>query len=132
MFVAMKYRISEAAEMLGVSADTVRRWVDSGKIAATRTPAGHREVDGPSLASFLSSLREEDSTWRSRQSARNRFPGIVTAVNSDQVSATVEIQAGPFRIVSLHTAEAVRELGLEPGARATGVVKATNVIIEGP
>jgi len=127
----MQYGIGEVSELLGVSPDSVRRWVDAGKIAATRNQAGHRQIDGASLAEFVVSMRDEGHEWRSRQSARNRFPGIVTAVVSDQVSAKVEIQAGPHRIVSLHTAEAVAELGLEPGMRATAIVKATNVILEG-
>lgn len=127
----MKYRMSEVAEFLGISPDTVRRWVDSGRLPATRTKAGHREVDGADLASFIVALRGRDDPWRARLSARNRLSGIVTGVNIDDVCATVEIQAGPHRLVSLHTAEAVRELGLEPGMRATAVVKATNVIVEG-
>ena len=128
----MKYRMSEVAEVLGVSTDTVRRWVDAERLPAVRTKAGHREVEGTALAKFVVESRDQaDESWRHRLSARNRFPGIVTAVNSNEVSATVEIQAGPHRLVSLHTAEAVKELGLKPGMRAVAVVKATNVIVEG-
>jgi len=125
----MNYGIGEASDLLGVSVDTVRRWVDAGKIEASRNSAGHRQIDGKSLADFVVGLRDGDHEWRKRQSARNRFPGIVTAVVTDKVSAKVEIQAGPHRIVSLHTAEAVAELGLKPGVRATAIVKATNVLL---
>ena len=127
------YRISEAAELLGVSVDTVRRWADAGKLETVRTAQGHREVAGPELARFAVTL-PEPPTGRPivRESARNHFPGIVTRVVKDTVMAQVEIQAGPHRVVSLLSREAVDELGLEPGVRAVASVKATNVVIEVP
>ena len=125
--MAASYRISEVSEVVGASADTVRRWIDSGRLTASRTEAGHRVVQGKDLAQFL----EVDTPEPSReQSARNRFPGIVTRVERDKVAAKVELYSGGYRLVALLTAEAVDDLGLERGVRATGVVKATNVIIE--
>lgn len=125
------YRIGQAAELLGVSVDTVRRWVDTGRLRATRTEAGRRLIDGAALAKFATEVqheREEDAVVG--QSARNRFPGIVTNVVKDKVAAQVEIQAGPHRVVSLMTREAADELELAPGVLAVAVVKATNVVIE--
>lgn len=129
-----EYRIGQAAELLGVSVDTVRRWADSGELETRRTRGGHRVVTGAALAEFASATDRapERSETFSGQSARNRFAGIVTRVVVDKVMAQVEIQAGPHRVVSLLSAEAVRELGLEPGVRATAAVKATNVIVEVP
>ncbi len=124
---ANQYRISEVAEIIGTSADTIRRWIDGGRLAATKSDRGHRIVAGDDLAAFAESGLPEASH---RQSARNRFPGIVTRVESDNVAAKVELFAGGHRLVSLLTREAVDDLGLERGVRATGVVKATNVIIE--
>ncbi len=121
------YRISEVADIVGVSVDTIRRWIDGGKLAATRSERGRRFVSGENLAAFVESGVAEASH---RQSARNRFSGIVTRVESDTVAAKVELFAGGHRLVSLLTREAVDDLGLERGVRATGVVKATNVIIE--
>ncbi|REE99817.1 TOBE domain-containing protein [Thermomonospora umbrina] len=128
------FRISEAAALLGVSADTVRRWVDSGRLAATRDGHGHRRVAGADLAGFLRAqarLREPDPGVRV-SSARNRMRGIVTEVVRDTVMAQVEIQAGPFRLVSLMSREAADELGLEIGVVAEAVVKSTNVVVELP
>jgi molybdopterin-binding protein len=125
------YRIGQAAELLGVSVDTVRRWVDSGRIRAGRTEGGRRVIDGAALAKFaveLSAEREADVVVG--ESARNRFPGIVTRVVKDKVAAQVEIQAGPHRVVSLMTREAADELGLVPGVLAVAAVKATQVVIE--
>jgi molybdopterin-binding protein len=125
------YRIGQAAELLGVSVDTVRRWVDSGRIRATRSEGGRRVIDGAALAKFaveLSAEREADVVVG--ESARNRFPGIVTRVVKDKVAAQVEIQAGPHRIVSLMTREAADELGLVPGVLAVAAVKATQVVVE--
>jgi molybdopterin-binding protein len=125
------YRIGQAAELLGVSVDTVRRWVDSGRIRADRTEGGRRVIDGAALAKFaveLSAEREADVVVG--ESARNRFPGIVTRVVKDKVAAQVEIQAGPHRVVSLMTREAADELGLAPGVLAVAAVKATQVVIE--
>jgi len=117
--------------MLGVSADTVRRMVDDGRLVAARSSGGQRLVDGASLARIAKPkrLRPPDAV---KQSARNRFPGIVTRVIKDRVAAQVEIQAGPHRLVSLLTREAVDELDLKPGMPAVAVVKATNVGVELP
>lgn len=127
-----EFRIGHAAQLLGVSVDTVRRWVDDDVLAATRTPGGHRVIAGVDLAAHAQAMAAEPRDERAALSARNRFTGLVTRVISNDVSAQVEIQAGPHRIVSLHTAEAVRELGLEPGVLAVAAVKATNVVIERP
>jgi molybdopterin-binding protein len=129
----MSYRIGEAAELLGVSADTVRRWADAGRLPTVRTGQGHREIDAVELARFAASLPEPPvRRLIGRESARNHFAGIVTRVVKDTVMAQVEIQAGPHRVVSLLSREAVDELGLEPGVRAVASVKATNVVIEVP
>jgi molybdopterin-binding protein len=127
------YRIGQAAELLGVSADTVRRWVDSGRIRASRSDGGRRLIDGTVLARFASELADTpdaDPDVIVGRSARNRFPGIVTRVVKDKVAAQVEIQAGPHRIVSLMTREAADELGLAPGVLAVAAVKSTNVVVE--
>jgi molybdopterin-binding protein len=126
------YRIGQAAEVLGVSVDTVRRWVDAGRVAAERDEAGQRLVDGASLAALAVELHEETVAGGGTTSARNAFPGIVTKVTKDAVAAQVELQAGPHRVVSLMTREAVDELGLEPGVLATAVVKSTTVVVELP
>ncbi|HUC05195.1 MAG TPA: helix-turn-helix transcriptional regulator [Acidimicrobiales bacterium] len=131
----MEYRIGQAAELLGVSADTMRRWADAGRVKTTLGPGGRRVVDGADLARFAVELGREagPATPRSRlQSARNRFHGIVIRVVKDGVAAQVEVQSGPHRLVSLITREAADELGLEPGMVADAVVKATNVGIELP
>ena len=129
-----KLRIREAAAMLGVSDDTVRRWIDQGTLAASRDQSGRKVIDGDVLAKF----------WRTNgrplprnplgvgSSARNRFVGLVTKVVADKVMAQVEMQCGPFLVVSLMSSEAARELKLEPGSIAVAVVKATNVIVETP
>jgi molybdopterin-binding protein len=127
------YRMGEVAALLGASADTVRRLADSGKLRTKRTAAGHRVVDGAELARFLvANLASPEADVVVAQSARNRFPGIVTRVIKDKVAAQVEIHAGPHRVVSLMTREAADELGLVPGMRAIAAVKATNVVIEVP
>lgn len=127
------FRIGEVAALLGASADTVRRLTDAGRLRTRRTDAGHRVVDGAVLARFLTAnlVSPEDDVVVA-QSARNRFPGIVTRVVKDKVAAQVEIHAGPHRVVSLMTREAADELGLAPGMRAIAAVKATNVVIEVP
>ncbi|PZG22764.1 TOBE domain-containing protein [Nonomuraea aridisoli] len=124
------FRISEAAALLGVSADTVRRWVDSGRLAAERDEHGHRRVKGADLAVFARSQVESPESGRS--SARNRLRGIVTDVLKDAVMAQVEIAAGPYRVVSLMSRQAADELGLEPGVVAEAVIKSTNVVVEVP
>lgn len=128
-----EFRIGEAAQLLGVSADRVRQLADGGELETRRTEGGHRVVDGASLARLATEQgRAADAGTVANQSARNRFTGIITRVVKDDVAAQVEIQAGPHRFVSLLTAEAVDELGLEPGMLAAAVVKATNVVVEVP
>jgi molybdopterin-binding protein len=129
----MEYRIGEAAEILGVSPDTVRRWADAGKVKTTLRAGGRRFVNGADLARFAVEMAGEPTRTRARtQSARNRFAGIVTRVTKDKVAAQVEVQAGQHRFVALITREAADELKLAPGVRADAVVKATNVGIEIP
>ncbi|MEU1622098.1 molybdopterin-binding protein [Streptomyces sp. NPDC008238] len=125
------YRIGEAAALMGVSADTLRRWVDSGRLRAERDEQGRRIIEGPHLAAFA---REFNRTEREHtgSSARNRFSGIVTEVILGDVSAQVEIQAGPFRVVSMISRESAEELKLEPGVPAVAVIKSTNVVVERP
>ncbi len=124
------FRISEAAELLGVSVDTVRRWVDAGRLPATRDEHGHRLVDGVDLAEFLRAQGTEPDERADGSSARNRLRGIVTAVIKDTVMAQVDIQAGPFRIVSLMSREAVDDLDLQVGSVAIAVIKSTTVVVE--
>jgi molybdopterin-binding protein len=124
------YRIGEAADVLGVSVDTVRRWVDAGRLAAERDDNGHRSITGAELAGFARAQADEPEAGSRRSSARNRMRGIVTAVTRDAVMAQVDIQAGPFRVVSLMSREAVDELGLEVGSTAVAVIKSTNVVVE--
>lgn len=126
-----EYRISRAAKLLGVSPDTMRRWADAGRVKTVQGPGGHRCVDGADLARLAVDLAGEQDPQR-RQSLRNRFSGIVTRVEKDGVAAQVELQAGPYRLVSLITREAADELGLEPGMVADAVVKSTNVSVELP
>ena len=125
------YRPGQVADLLGVSADTVRRWADSGRLPTRRTASGQREIDGVDLAAFLKSSGEASSLPPVvGASARNRFVGVVTDVVVDRVAAKVEMQVGPYRVVSLMTSEAVEDLGLEPGVLAVASVKATNVVVE--
>ncbi|MGI8609440.1 MAG: TOBE domain-containing protein [Candidatus Dormibacteria bacterium] len=127
------YRLSEAALVLGVSVDTVRRLADGGRLKSTRSKAGQRRIDAQDLARYMASAASDSPVRQgSVQSARNRFPGIVTRVVKDKVTAQVEVQAGPHRVVSLMTREAADELGFAPGVRAVAIVKATNVVIELP
>ena len=130
-----QFRIGEAARLLGVSPDTVRRWADAGRLTTCRTTGGHRTIAGPDLARLSQDLAAEAATKQAdgpTLSARNRFTGLVTRVVRDGVMAQVEIQAGPHRVVSLLSAEAVDDLSLEPGVLAVAVVKATNVVVERP
>ena len=130
------FRIKEAAGLLGVSTDTVRRWADSGRIETTCDASGRLAVDGVTLARFARELAESADHGEDRMvvahSARNRFSGLVSRVVRDTVMAQVEIQAGPHRFVSLLSREAADELGLEPGMLAVANVKATNVSVEIP
>ncbi|GAA3437960.1 TOBE domain-containing protein [Kutzneria kofuensis] len=130
---APTYRVSEAAVLLGVSDDTVRRWLDSGQLTAGVDAAGRKVVDGAELAAFAraqaNAVPDPSGVGRS---ARNRFVGLVTEIVEDKVMAQVELQSGPHRVVSLMSTEAVRELGLTPGMLAVAVVKSTQVIIETP
>ena len=129
------FTIGQAAELLGVSPDTVRRWVDSGQLRAARTGGGRRRVDGSALARFSAERAAQAPTATAApvaESARNHFPGLVTKVTKDTVMAQVEIQAGPYRVVSLMSREAADELKLAPGVRAVASVKSTNVVVELP
>jgi molybdopterin-binding protein len=124
------FRIGEAADLLAVSPDTVRRWVDSGRLHAVRDEHGHRVVEGRELAGFMRSLGSDSDSGSDVCSARNRLRGIVTAVVKDAVMAQVDIQAGPFRVVSLMSREAVDDLDLEVGSVAVAVIKSTTVVVE--
>ena len=130
------FRIKEAAGLLGVSTDTVRRWADGGRIETTTDSTGRLAVDGAALARFAQDLAAAADHAESRavvaHSARNRFSGLVSRVIRDAVMAQVEIQAGPHRFVSLLSREAADGLGLEPGMLAVATVKATNVSVEIP
>jgi molybdopterin-binding protein len=126
-------RVSEAARFLGVSDDTVRRWTENGSLTPRKDDAGRLAVDGLELAQHARKLAQLPADpHRTGSSARNRFVGLVTGIKADDVMAQVELQCGPFRVVSLMSSEAVTELGLELGSVATAVVKATTVIIETP
>jgi molybdopterin-binding protein len=128
------YRIAEAAELLGVSDDTMRRWVEAGRVASTRED-GRTTVPGAELAALAESLADHpdrEATRAASVSARNRLAGIVTKVTKDKVMAQVEMICGPYRMVSLMSSEAAEELGLEPGVRAIASVKSTNVVVERP
>jgi len=125
------YRVGQAAELLGVSADTVRRWADAGRLRVDRHERGERVIEGAELARFLTETAPEAEPLVI-ESARNRFPGIVTQVEVEGLVAVVHIQAGPHRITSLMTREAAEDLGIQPGDLAVGVVKSTNVVVEVP
>jgi len=126
--VGETYRIGEAAQMLGVRVETLRRWGREGKFAVERTSGGQRLVPASEVARLLAERRERPRVTSA--SVRNRFPGVVTEVKRDKVAATVEILAGPHRILAFVTREAVDEMGLEPGMHAVATVKATNVMLE--
>ncbi|GAB2975464.1 TOBE domain-containing protein [Nocardioides montaniterrae] len=128
------YRISETSDLLGVSPDTVRRWVEAGRLSA-HTVDGRTSIPGPDLAAFAASLIDSGERERiggTGISARNRMRGLVTKVTKDKVMAQIEMVCGPYRIVSLMSAEAATELGLEPGALAVASIKSTNVVVERP
>ena len=124
-------RVRDAAAFLGVSDDTVRRWIDAGLLSSTKDEGGRTVVDGLELARMAkqNAVLPADPAGVGR-SARNRFVGIVTDLVGDKVMAQVELQCGPHRVVSLFSSEAARELGLELGSVAVAVVKATNVIVQ--
>jgi molybdopterin-binding protein len=137
-----QFRVSEAAEILGVSDDTVRRWAESGRLTMGKGESGRQMIDGAELAAVATAVATSagqdaassapSKSSLSKSSARNRMRGIVTKVTKDTVMAQVELQAGPFRLVSLMSREAVDELGLEVGAIAIASVKATMVVVELP
>jgi len=132
--VTTTYRIAEAADLLGVSDDTVRRWIDQGRLTAV-TDGGPSLIEGVALAALAESLADapdRDGLRSSAVSARNRFPGIVVAVKKDTVMAQVEMICGPHRVISLMSTDAADELGLVPGARAIASIKSTNVVLERP
>ena len=124
-------RVRDAAVFLGVSEDTVRRWIDKGTLEATKDDAGRKVLEGVEVARLARELAHAPELHgATASSARNRFTGLVTRVVMDTVMAQVELQCGPFRVVSLMSSEAARELGLEPGKVASAVVKATQVVID--
>lgn len=132
MVVVPNLRISEAASLLGVSDDTVRRWIDQGRLRSV-SEHGRMAIDGKALAAFAQELAETPELGGTKAaSARNRMRGIVTRVLKDGVMAQVEMQAGPFRVVSLMSREAAEELGLEPGSLAVASIKSTHVVVEIP
>jgi molybdopterin-binding protein len=134
------YRVRQAAMLLGVSDDTLRRWAESGRLETVKDPAGRAMVDGASLARLAEQIAASGPTGGPdaagvevvRESARNRLTGLVTRVLRDTVMAQVELQCGPYRVVSLMSREAADELGLEPGVLAVAAVKSTNVVVEVP
>lgn len=127
------FRIAEAARILGVSDDSLRRWAETGRFEMGQDAAGRMIVEGAELARLArESVPSQAAFQPPRESARNHFPGIVIGVRTDTVMAQVEIQAGPHRVVSLMSREAVDELGLDVGAAAIASVKATNVVVDLP
>ena len=132
------YRVAEAAEVLGVSDDTLRRWIDAGRVPAQAGDDGKTRVDGVDLAALAKSIADHGAegfgqvSRAAAVSARNRMRGIVTAVKKDTVMAQVEMVCGPYRMVSLMSSEAADDLGLVPGVLAIASVKSTNVIVELP
>lgn len=128
-----KIRVAEAARFLGVSDDTIRRWTENGNLSPLKDESGRLAVDGLELARLARDQAQlPDDPSSTASSARNRFVGLVTGITMDTVMAQVELQCGPFRVVSLMSSEAAREMNLELGSIATAVVKATTVIIESP
>lgn len=126
-------RIGDAAAALGVSVETLRRWAADGRLGTVRSSGGQRRIPLSELTRLLAERRSAATDAPIvAQSARNRFAGVVTRIEKDRVAAVVEIQAGPHRLVSLMTAEAVDDMRLKVGDAAVAVVKATNVIVEIP
>ncbi len=123
------YRLGQAARVLGVSVDTIRRYADRGELKSTRTAGQQRLIDGVRLAKLAEKV-EPEGYGEQVSSARNHMLGIVTRVVKDKVAAQVELRCGPYRVVSLLTRESVDALGLAPGVMAYAVVKATNVVVE--
>ncbi len=127
------HRISDAARLLGVSDDSLRRWAEAGRVEVSRDDAGRLVVDGVELARVARDIVPAEAALPApKESARNHFPGIITDVRKDGVMAQVEIQAGPHRVVSLMSREAADELALEVGVVAIASVKATNVVVDLP
>ena len=127
------FTVGEAADLLGVSADTVRRLADRGDLQMARSPGGRRRIDGAGLARYAQRRSPGPRVTRvNTESARNHFPRLVTHVTKDRVMAQVEIQAGPFRVVSLMSREAADELALAPGSLVVASVKSTTVVVELP
>lgn len=125
-----QYRISEAAELLGVSDDTIRRWIDSGRLT-TSAADGPQSVDGRSLAELaIENAKELTDERKTKISARNRFVGLVTRVDIQGLAAIIEIQSGSNHLVSMITADSARALGLEVGSKAIASVKSTDVVVE--
>lgn len=131
MAIMPQLRVSEAAALLGVSDDTVRRWIDQGRLSATRGGNGRLAVEGRDLAALTKELAGGEADGL-RTSARNQLRGIVTRVTRDTIMAQVELQCGPFRVVSLMSSEAADDLGLEPGVVSTASIKATQVVVALP
>lgn len=128
-----QFRISDAARLLGVSDDSLRRWAEHGRVTLAQDKAGRMVVDGAELARLAQEIGPDESALPApEESARNHFAGIVTRVRKDGVMAQVEIQAGPHRVVSLMSREAAEELELEVGVAAIASVKATNVVVDLP
>jgi molybdopterin-binding protein len=125
------YRIGEAAAVLSVRVETLRRWERAGKLKTARTAGGQRMVPASEVARLLSRSRERQGPMAAT-SARNHFPGVITSIKKDRLVATVEILAGPHRVLALITRESVDELGLRPGMQAVATVKATSVFVEVP
>jgi molybdopterin-binding protein len=134
LYAVPKFRIAHAAELLGVSDDTVRRWIDNGQLPVERDQSRWMVIDGAALAAFAQDHAHppSDPTSRIGRSARNHFVGLVTHVITDTVMTPIELQCGPHRVVSLMSTEAAQELGLQPGCLAVAVVKSTQVILEIP
>jgi molybdopterin-binding protein len=128
--MADTYRIGEAAKLLGVRVETLRRWERDGKLETTRTAGGQRVVASADIARLLAERHGQQAI--SAGSARNRFPGVITEIKRDKLSATVEIQAGPHRVLAFITREAADQLGLKVGVRAVATVKATSVMVNLP